>query len=108
MYKQGSIVLIPFPFTDLSGVKVRPALVVSKEVYGKDIVVVFISSKNTTKTAHDIPIPMTTTNGLKVDSIIKTTKIATLDTGMIIGEIGTIEQLPLQHILSEITSIFTF
>jgi mRNA interferase MazF len=46
--KQGTIVLTPFPFTDLSTSKRRPALVISKNNQQKtDIVVAYISSKIT-------------------------------------------------------------
>ncbi len=31
MYEQGEIVLIPFPYSDLTGVKKRPALIVSNK-----------------------------------------------------------------------------
>ncbi len=31
MYKQGEIILIPFPYSDLTGIKKRPALIVSNE-----------------------------------------------------------------------------
>jgi mRNA interferase MazF len=34
--KQRDIILIKFPFSDLSGAKVRPALVISKNQYNKD------------------------------------------------------------------------
>lgn len=42
MYKQGDILLIPFPFTDLSSTKQRPVLVLSNTKYNEsnqDIVV---------------------------------------------------------------------
>jgi mRNA interferase MazF len=38
----GDILLIPFPFTDLSGIKTRPVLVLGK--VKDDIIVAFISS----------------------------------------------------------------
>ena len=44
MSKKGKIVLIPFPFTDLSASKVRPAVIVSNFSQGEDIIVAFISS----------------------------------------------------------------
>ena len=37
---RGDVVLVPFPFTDLSGGKVRPALVVN--ALGEDLLVAFI------------------------------------------------------------------
>jgi mRNA interferase MazF len=42
--RRGDIVLVPFPFTDLTGQKVRPALVISPDPPGEDVMVAFISS----------------------------------------------------------------
>ncbi|MEK7672787.1 MAG: type II toxin-antitoxin system PemK/MazF family toxin [Patescibacteria group bacterium] len=42
--KQGDIVLVPFPFSDLSSIKTRPALVISKENNGQDIILLAITS----------------------------------------------------------------
>ncbi len=47
MYNKGDIVLIPFPFTDLTAVKTRPAVVVSSHKYAKEtnnIIVAMITS----------------------------------------------------------------
>lgn len=45
MFAFGSIVLARFPFTDLSGDKRRPALVVSRDNHRRaDLVVCFITS----------------------------------------------------------------
>ena len=35
MYEQGEIVLIPFPYSDLTGAKQRPALIVSNRLINK-------------------------------------------------------------------------
>ncbi len=45
-YKPGEIILVPFPFTDLSSTKKRPALVVSPNDYNNqgDVVIAFITS----------------------------------------------------------------
>jgi mRNA interferase MazF len=32
-YRQGDVLLVPFPFTDQSGVKLRPAVVMSSDDY---------------------------------------------------------------------------
>lgn len=50
MHKQGDILLIPIPFTDLTSSKRRPVLVVSNDEYNKvtrDIVVAAITSNLT-------------------------------------------------------------
>jgi mRNA interferase MazF len=44
--KQWDIVLVPFPFTDLSASKKRPALIISPDEYnaGFDVIIAFITS----------------------------------------------------------------
>ena len=48
MYQRGDIVLVPFPFTDLSTTKRRPALIVSNELVNAtgDVIIVMITSKD--------------------------------------------------------------
>ena len=92
MYKKGVVVLVPFPFTDLSGNKVRPALIISKNLSGSDIVVVFLTSQGKGKKEHMVSVMPDSTNGLKVASQIVCGKIATLDKKIVLGELGTISK----------------
>ncbi len=89
---KGKIVLIPFPFTDLTANKLRPALVLYEG--NKDVVVAFISSKTEKVGLMDIIInerhPEFKQTGLKVTSIFKLDKIATISKELIVGEIGQI------------------
>jgi len=67
----GTIVLTRFPFTDLSGAKRRPALVVSRDNDRRpDLVVCFITS--VPRTGRDMaPLPPTPGTGLKVPSVVR-------------------------------------
>lgn len=42
--RRGDVVLVPFPFADLSGSKVRPAVIVSADPQEAEIVIAFITS----------------------------------------------------------------
>ena len=82
---KGKIVLIPFPFTDLSGHKVRPALVLHNQKSGEDCIVSFISSVAEKKLGlFDIAAASSEQNGLKTDSVINVNKIATLQKKIIL------------------------
>ncbi|MCS7138966.1 MAG: type II toxin-antitoxin system PemK/MazF family toxin [Crenarchaeota archaeon] len=90
---KGKIVLVPFPFTNLTAVKLRPALVLFEGE--RDVVVAFISSRIPDELKPtDVLIKETHPDfkitGLKTSSVIKLDKIATLLKSMIIGEIGEI------------------
>ena len=89
---KGKIVLIPFPFTDLTSTKLRPALVLHEGE--KDVVVAFISSRITKAKQFDVLIndahPEFKTTGLKLPSTVKIDKIATISKELILGEIGEI------------------
>jgi mRNA interferase MazF len=92
---KGKIVLVPFPFTDLTAAKLRPALVVYEGE--KDAVVAFISSKIPSELSDvDILIrddhPGFKKAGLKVDSVIKLDKIATILKDLIVGELGELDE----------------
>lgn len=90
MYDFGSIVLTRFPFTDLTGSKVRPALVISTDNGRKpDVVLAFITSRPAALALTDaIPIRPDPRNGLKVPSAVRFDKIVTLETAIIVGKLG--------------------
>ena len=94
--KKGSIILIPFPFTDLTGSKIRPAVVLNK--IELDVTICFITSELRWKTKYDISILPSEDNGLKVPSLIRVSKIATIDSGLVLGELGKLSNI-------EITSL---
>jgi mRNA interferase MazF len=91
--RKGAIVLIPFPFTDLSGQKIRPAVILNDLSGSEDCIVAFISSiPDKSKQKYNLPVKVSKINGLKTNSVIKVSKIATLQKKSVIGEIGILEK----------------
>ena len=105
---KGKIVLIPFPFTDLTATKLRPALVLYEGE--KDVVVAFISSRTDKPKPVDITINEKNTEfkqtGLKLTSTIKLDKVATISKDLIIGEIGEIGPKLKKEVNRKITAIY--
>ena len=101
--KRGTMVLTPFPFTDLSGQKVRPALVVSRsDRPGSDVVLAFITASR----SHPLPTtdllvedshPDFAQTGLKKSSVIKLDKLVTVETSVLLGELGELSSALLQQ-----------
>lgn len=90
---KGKIILVHFPFTDLSSTKLRPALVIHES--DADVVVAFISSRVPAQDSGSELIiaethPDFPRTGLKVPSVIRFDKVATLSRDLIEGEIGVI------------------
>jgi mRNA interferase MazF len=106
---KGKIVLIPFPFTDLSSTKLRPALVLHEGE--KDVVVAFISSRIENPKPTDVIIdknyPEFKQTGLKLTSALKIDKIATISKELILGEIGEVGAKLKKEINRKITETYT-
>jgi mRNA interferase MazF len=91
---RGKVVLVPFPFDDLSGAKIRPAVCLTERIgQHRQIVVAFVSSV--------VPAPMMATDvlldpsdvdfavtGLRVRSVIRLHRLITVSTTIIRRELG--------------------
>ena len=104
--RKGAIVLTPFPFTDLSGHKVRPALILVTSKKGEDCIVAFVSSIARKPLAFDVIAPMSDSNGLKADSLIRVDKIATLEKKIFVGTIGMLEPKIMKEVDTKFKTLF--
>jgi mRNA interferase MazF len=102
--KKGSVILIPFPFTDLQGSKIRPAVVLNKSE--RDVTICFITSELKWKTEQDISIFPSENNGLKVPSLIRISKIATIDSALILGELGELSNIEIAELNKGLIKLF--
>ena len=111
-YKQGDVVLVPFPFTDLSSAKQRPALVISADVFNStrdDLLVAAITSQIPAQLgADEFPIPAAelTGCGLPKPSILRLSKLVALHRRLVIKRIGTLPTATLTHVLAPLRQLF--
>jgi mRNA interferase MazF len=92
--KFGQIILVPFPYAELTNKKVRPAVVIAEtdDKY-KDIVVSAISSVVPSKLSkREILIKASYTNNLRVNSIIKSDRLLTVKKEDVIATLGSLSE----------------
>ena len=110
MYKRGSIVAVPFPFTDLTNVKPRHALVISNSDWIKgtgDIIVVMITSRHH-EDGLNIPINQNDlTFTLPKESYVRCHRIATIDQSIVIEKMGEVNESLLGQVENAIASIIS-
>ena len=102
--KKGDIVLLPFPFTDLSGIKNRPALILAEGE--SDITVSFITTQLKWQEDFDVKIEPSQSNGLKRISLIRLSKLATIDKDLVIGRLGNLSHDELSNVDKNLVKIF--
>ncbi|MDO5665091.1 MAG: type II toxin-antitoxin system PemK/MazF family toxin [Bacteroidia bacterium] len=102
--KKGDIVLVSFPFTDFSGDKIRPALVLS--VSSLDVIIAFISTQLHRKGKNDIALTPALSNRLKKDSIVRLSKLATVDKKIVLGLLGVLSEEKLKEVDDNLMKLF--
>ena len=107
-FEPGTIVLVPFPFTNLKSNKRRPAVVVSSRAYNArnpDAWCCAMTS-NLDNTAHSVLVSQRDLGEgrLPVDSRIKADKLATLELGMM-KAIGRLRPATLSQLYKELLAI---
>jgi mRNA interferase MazF len=86
----GDVVLVPFPFTDQSAAKKRPAVVVSSNAYHRerpDLILMAVTSQARPAGFGDIPVQHWKEAGLLRPSVLKPL-LATVDRHLVIRTLG--------------------
>lgn len=104
---KGDVVVLPFPFSDLTANKKRPALVVAN-LSGDDLIVSLITSQNA-KDGYAVALSNADfANGnLKQDSNIRPNRIFTADSKIILYRVGTLKKEKTEEVTGKILAIFS-
>lgn len=111
IYKQGEIVLVPFPYSDLSGAKRRPVLIVSNDAYNAsfpDVVVVVVTSKVAKIDAYSLTFDSTDLEigQLPEASLIRAHKLFTIDQSRIVKRFSFLSAAKLRETLLLLRQLF--
>jgi len=91
-YKKNTVVLIKFPFSDSSDLKVRPALIICDQ-FDEDITCLPISSSYK-KSSHDLKLEESDTLDFSfpIKSFVRTRKISTLSCLLVLKKLGSLKK----------------
>ena len=104
-FVKGDIVVVPFPFSNLTQSKRRPALVIAN-LHGNDIILCQITSQNVSDT-YSISL---TDNDLQAGSLkkasnIRPNRIFTADNRIILYKIGGIKKTKMEEVINTLIMI---
>jgi len=107
-FAKGDIVLFPFPFTDLTNRKLRPCLVLSREM-GEDILLCQITSKQVRPDVHSIELNESDTEqgGLMIGSYIRCNMLFTAEKSQILKKICIVSKRKYDEVARAITKLIS-
>lgn len=101
-FAQGSILVLPFPYSDRLAEKRRPALLVSKASLERDhglLWVAMITSDRGARRPDDVEIADLRRAGLPSASLVRPSKIATIEPARVIRAAGSLAPAALRRVL---------
>ena len=109
--RQRDLLLMPFPYSDLSASKVRPVLVISNDRFNessKDLIVCCVTS-NISKTFYTILVGKNSLEegGLADECCIKVENVAKIDKSKAIKKIGRMNQKSFSEVREMFYSLFS-
>ena len=110
-FHPGDVVVVPFPFTDLSSSKVRPALVLSDSEFngaGPDVVMCAITSRLVNAANSVIITAEDMEDGtLERPSRVKAAHLVTLEKNVIRRKVGRLRKETFSRVMREVEAAFT-
>ena len=106
-FVKGDIVVVPFPFSDLTQAKKRPALVVSS-LKGDDLILCQITSQNV-RDDYAITFEDQDMNNGKLDkaSNIRTNRLFSADHHIVLYRIGSLGPAKMQEVIDRLVDIIS-
>jgi mRNA interferase MazF len=104
-FVKGDVVVVPFPFSDLSNAKPRPALVISK-LSGEDVILCQITTPYRAD-GYSINLSQTdfVSGSLKHDSTIRPNRLFTADSNIITKSAGRLTSVKISEVVDKIVEI---
>jgi mRNA interferase MazF len=92
MFERGDLLLVPFPFTDLSAAKRRPVLAVTAADSFGDFIAMPVTSRP--QAEHGLPLSAADmlTGSLPAPSWIRTNRIVTLNASLVVKSVGRVSE----------------
>jgi mRNA interferase MazF len=101
----GAIVLVPFPFSDLSQTKLRPALVLAVVGLGDAILCQITSQRYGDRRAIALANSDMSSGSLRVSSFVRPGKLFTANQGLMVREIGMLRPQPFAAIVDSVVAV---
>ena len=102
---KGSIVLIPFPFSDLSKSKLRPSVVLAPSGKGDWILCQITSKRYTDPKAVELSNQDFQIGSLRITSFARPGKLFTANDSLIVSEVGKLKLHVLDSIITSVIDI---
>lgn len=102
--KKGDVVLVPFPFTDLTGTETRPAVGLVAD--GLDVTLAFVTTQTGWQTPNDLMLNPSPTNGIRKPSLVRTSKLAMIDAKLVFGKLGELSDSERQALDQKLIATF--
>ncbi len=104
-FVKGDVVVVPFPFSDLTQSKRRPALVISK-LESDDLILCQITSQSI-KDSYAVSLDDRDfeTGGLKQTSNVRPNRIFTADSHIILYKVGNLTKEKLNEVIDKVVEI---
>ncbi|MBM4093312.1 MAG: MazF family transcriptional regulator [Planctomycetes bacterium] len=101
----GEVVLVPFPFSDLSQSKLRPAVCLADAGRGDWVLCQITSSPYGDPVAIPLDVPDFASGGLLVASFARPGKLFTAHAGLMVRSVGVLNSAAFARLLSAVVTV---
>jgi len=103
-FREGEILEVPFPYSDLSGFKTRPALVLASSLM--DLSIAFFSTHLSWAAFEDVIFRGNENNGLSSVSLLRISKLFSIHPRLVFRKLGRIEEAEMKVVRWSLKSYF--